>query len=84
MIKSVLAGADVVQLVSALIEHGPSRMSVIRQEMEAWMSKHKIESLDSIRGLMSARRVLDPAHFDRMNYIGVLHDAAMASLAENK
>jgi len=82
VIKSILAGADVVQIVSALIQHGPSRLTGIHTEMETWLAQHKVESLEAIRGAMSAQKVLDPAHFDRMNYIGVLHDAAMASLAQ--
>ncbi len=79
VIKSVLAGADVVQLVSVLIRHGPQRIAAIRAEMEQWMQQHGQASLEALRGTMSARRVLNPGHYDRMNYIGLLREAAGGS-----
>jgi dihydroorotate dehydrogenase (fumarate) len=80
VIKSVLAGADVVQVVSELIVHGPGQMGVIRTRMEEWMAQHKVESLESIRGLMSLQKVLNPEHYDRVNYVGILREGAQAAL----
>ena len=77
VIKAVLAGADVVQVVSAIIQHGPKRLTVIRTEMEQWMGLHTPGTLDSIRGALSLQKVLNREHYDRVNYIGILRDAAM-------
>jgi len=77
VIKSVLAGADVVQVVSAVIEHGPARLTEIRTEMEQWMGQHGLSGLDAIRGALSLQKVLNREHYDRVNYVGILHDAAM-------
>jgi dihydroorotate dehydrogenase (fumarate) len=76
VIKSVLAGADVVQIVSAIIKHGPTRLQTIRGEMEKWMKEHALGSLNGIRGAMSLRKVLNPENFDRVNYVGILREAA--------
>jgi dihydroorotate dehydrogenase (fumarate) len=76
VIKAVLAGGDVVQVVSAIIQHGPGRLEVIRREMEKWISDHGIAGLDSIRGTMSLQRVLNRENYDRLNYVGILRDAA--------
>jgi len=36
-IKAILAGADVVQMVSALLRHGPSHVQTMRLGLERWM-----------------------------------------------
>jgi dihydroorotate dehydrogenase (fumarate) len=77
VIKAVLAGADVVQVVSAIIQHGPTRLIEIRAEMEQWMGQHGLGGLDTIRGALSLQKVLNREHYDRVNYIGILRDAAL-------
>ena len=71
-IKALLAGADVVQLVSALLRHGPAYLSVMRQGLERWMEWHKFQSLDDVRGRLSLKHVANPAAFERANYIRAL------------
>ncbi len=71
-IKAIMAGADVVQMVSALLRHGPHYLRTVRQELEAWMQEHEYESLAQMRGSMSHARSPDPAAFERANYIRVL------------
>lgn len=79
VIKAMLAGADVVQVVSELIVHGPKQMGVIRTRMEEWMAQHKVESLEAIRGQMSLQKVLNPEHYDRVNYVGILREGAQSA-----
>lgn len=71
-IKAIMAGADVVQMVSALLRHGPHYLRTVRQELEAWMQEHEYESLTQMRGSMSHARSPDPAALERANYIRVL------------
>lgn len=71
-IKAVLAGADVVQLVSALLRHGPSHMSVMREGLERWLAWQKFERLDEARGRMSLRAE-DRDSLERAQYIKTLH-----------
>src|SRR2546429_7803342 len=66
-IKAVLAGADAVQMVSALLRHGPAYVSAMRLGLEHWMEWHKMTSLDDVRGRVSLKRTEDPAAFERAN-----------------
>ncbi len=72
-IKAVLAGADAVQLVSALLRHGPAYVGVMRRGLEQWMEGQKFTRLDEARGLCSLKRTRDPSAFERGNYIRTLH-----------
>jgi dihydroorotate dehydrogenase (fumarate) len=71
-IKALLAGADVVQLVSALLRHGPAYISVMREGLERWMEWHKLASLAEVRGRVSLKAAANPAAFERANYIRAL------------
>jgi len=71
-IKALMSGADVVQMVSALLKHGPERLASILEEMTLWLGEHEYESLDQLRGSMSLQHCPDPAAFERSNYLLVL------------
>lgn len=72
VVKSVMAGADAVQLVSTLLRHGPARLTGLRAELEQWMAKHEWTSLKEMRGNMSLQRCPDPAVYERANYMLIL------------
>ena len=72
-IKAVMAGADAVQVVSALLQLGPKRLTSLRDEMAAWMEEHEYESVAQMRGCMDLSRCPDPAAVERANYMRVLH-----------
>ena len=72
-IKALLAGADVVQLTSALLRHGPSHMAAMREGLSRWMTWNKFERLDEARGRVSLRAVADRELFERAYYIRTLH-----------
>jgi dihydroorotate dehydrogenase (fumarate) len=72
-IKAVLAGADVVQLVSALLRHGPSHLAAMRDGLSRWMAWHHFDRLDEARGRASLRGVGDRELFERAYYIRTLH-----------
>jgi dihydroorotate dehydrogenase (fumarate) len=71
-IKAVLAGADVVQLVSSLLRHGPAHLGMMRRGLERWMEWHKFSRLDEARGRCSLKRLRDPSAFERGTYIRTL------------
>jgi dihydroorotate dehydrogenase (fumarate) len=71
-VKAVMAGADVVQTVSALLRHGPERLRVLRDAMADWMQEHGYESLRQMKGSMNLTRCPDPVAFERSNYMRVL------------
>jgi dihydroorotate dehydrogenase (fumarate) len=71
-VKSVMAGASVVQVVSALLKHGPEHLKVMRVELERWMEQHEYSSLAQMRGSMSLAKCPDPNAFSRANYMRIL------------
>jgi dihydroorotate dehydrogenase (fumarate) len=71
-IKAVLAGADAIQVVSALLRHGLNKVTALRKGLEDWLAWHKMETLDEARGLMSLASS-DTASVERGQYIRTLH-----------
>jgi dihydroorotate dehydrogenase (fumarate) len=71
-VKSVMAGAHAVQVVSALLQRGPSYLRVLREETAAWMERRDWTSLSSMRGSMNLARCPDPAVYERANYMMIL------------
>jgi dihydroorotate dehydrogenase (fumarate) len=71
-IKAVMAGAHAVQMVSALLHHGPERLKTVREDMVRWMEAHEYHSLRQMQGSMNLTRCPDPAAFERANYMRAL------------
>jgi dihydroorotate dehydrogenase (fumarate) len=71
-IKSVMAGAHAVQMVSGILKRGPQQLTVVRREMEAWMEEHGYDSLKQMQGSMSLIKSGNPAALERANYMRVL------------
>jgi dihydroorotate dehydrogenase (fumarate) len=72
VIKAVMAGAHSVQMVSALLEHGPMYLSAMRDGIERWMDEHEYESLRQMQGSMSLSRCANPRAYERANYVRIL------------
>jgi dihydroorotate dehydrogenase (fumarate) len=70
--KALLAGADVVQVVSTLLKNGTLRMRELISGLECWMDSAKIKTVDDMRGRLSARRMLNPAEEERADYLRIL------------
>ena len=71
-IKSIMCGADAVQLVSTLLMHGPQRLTEIRDEMERWMEAHEYESIQQMKGSMDLKHCPDAMAYERANYVRIL------------
>ena len=71
-IKSLMAGATAVQMVSCLLQHGPERLREIIVGVYEWMDEHDYSSIQELRGCMSYRKCPDPGGYERANYLRVL------------
>ena len=71
-IKAVMAGADAVQMVSALLQRGPAYLKEVREGMARWLEEHAYDSLGQMRGSMSLVRCADPKAYERANYMRLL------------
>lgn len=72
VIKALMAGADVTQMVSALLLNGPEYLATVRKKFEQWMEEKEYESLADLRGSMSMSKCPDPMAYQRANYMRTL------------
>jgi dihydroorotate dehydrogenase (fumarate) len=79
VVKSVMAGARVAMITSAILRHGPAVVEKIEDEMAAWMEEHEYTNVTDMRGSMSSQAVAEPAAFERANYMKVLSSYTLRS-----
>jgi dihydroorotate dehydrogenase (fumarate) len=72
VLKSMMAGARVAMMTSALLRNGIGHLATVRSELLKWMEEHEYESVYQMQGSMSQRAVADPSAFQRANYVRVL------------
>ena len=72
VVKSVMAGADIANVASVLLERGPGYISDLLGGLSQWMEEHEYESVAQMKGALSQRNVTEPAAFERANYMKVL------------
>ena len=72
MLKSMMAGASVAMMTSALLRNGISYAAEVKAEVIRWMVDHEYVSIRQMQGSMSQRSIADPAAFERANYMQVL------------
>jgi dihydroorotate dehydrogenase (fumarate) len=78
-LKAVMAGAHAVQVVAALLHHGPGFLAVLVKDVERWLEQHEYHSLKQAQGSMSLRKSSDPEAFERGNYMRALQTWKTAS-----
>ena len=76
-VKSVMCGAQAIQMVSALMQRGPGYVAVIRAELSRWLEENEYESLRQMCGNMSLLRCPNPEAFNRGIYMRVLQGDRM-------
>ena len=69
VIKQILAGADAVQIVSAIYKYGPVQISKILSELENWMDQKGFNYINQFKGKLSSRQVKNPASYERMQFM---------------
>ena len=77
-IKLLLAGADVVHLCSTLLRNGTGQVTQILNGLTDWMVDQGFESLEDVRGRVSALSVPNPAEFERANYVNIIDGYSFA------
>jgi dihydroorotate dehydrogenase (fumarate) len=72
IIKAVMTGAHAVQLVSALLIHGPEHITRTLEAISFWMQEHDYQSIRQMQGSMNLTRTPNPKAFARANYMKML------------
>lgn len=73
-VKALMAGADVLQVVSLVMRDGPGALSRLKAGLVDWLSEHGATGVDEIRGALSLERCANPAAYERANYVDLLRD----------
>ena len=71
-VKAMMSGAHAVQLVSALLRHGPGYLREVIDGVRSWMEEHEYESTAQLTGSMSLARCPEPSAYERANYMTLL------------
>ena len=69
VVRLLMAGAAVTQLVAALLRHGPQRLRGIEDELSTWLMEHDYGSVRELQGSMSQLRCADPGEYERAQYL---------------
>ena len=77
VLKAMMAGARVAMMTSALLRHGIDHLARVRSGLREWLDAHEYTSITEMQGSMSYRSVLEPAAFERANYMKVLGSYAL-------
>jgi len=72
VLKSMMAGARVAMMTSALLMNGIEYLDAVLGDLAEWMEEHEYESIQQMCGSMSQRNVPNPMAFERANYVRVL------------
>jgi dihydroorotate dehydrogenase (fumarate) len=67
--RAIIAGADAVQMVSALLTSGPEYLTQVIDQFARWMEEHEYESIDQLRGALNLKACPDPGAYERANYM---------------
>lgn len=83
VIKSILAGAKVAFMTSALLRNGVQHAAYVLSEVNRWLDDHEYASVQQMCGSMSHGAVADPSAFERGNYMKVLSSYTLRANAFN-
>ena len=68
VVKALLVGADVACTTGAVIQDGPQAVTAMVKGLRDWLAEHDYDSVEQLRGSMSAASVPDPSAYERGQY----------------
>ena len=74
LIKLLLAGADAVQVASALYTEGITFITQLNEGLKKWMERHAFEKIDDFKGKMSQANSPNPALYERVQFMKYFGD----------
>lgn len=72
VVKMLLAGADAVQVVSAIYKRGISQIETMLDDLEQWMDRKGYASINDFKGALSKENMIDPFAYKRAQYVDIL------------
>jgi len=74
VIKMLMVGAKVTQLVSVLLRHGVGEIQKIEQGLIHWLDQNEYESVKQMQGSMSQMNCPNPSAFERAQYMKAIQN----------
>ena len=75
VIKNLLVGAQVIQVVSAVYKEGPKVLEEMHTTLSNWMERHEYNSIEQFRGNASQKNIKKPVLFERTQFMRYFSDA---------
>jgi len=79
ILKGLLAGADVTCMCSALLQNGTGHIKQTLEQITHWMEEKEYDSVEQLKGSLSYANAINPAAFERTNYLEVLDHYSYAA-----
>lgn len=77
VVKMLLAGADAVQVVSAIYKRGMQAIPQMIHEIKSWMNRKGYRSLEEFQGKLSKHNMTDPFAYKRAQYVDILMNSEL-------
>ena len=72
VIKMLLAGADSVQVVSAVYRNKATHITNMLETLDEWMDARSYKNIDAFKGKLSMKNIHDPYAYRRAQYVDIL------------
>ncbi len=72
MIKAIMAGASVTMVASEFLRNGIDQAQLLLRDLNSWMDSNGYKSVKKMRGCMSQEKTVNPASFERAQYMKAL------------
>ncbi|MBD3226110.1 MAG: dihydroorotate dehydrogenase-like protein [Caldithrix sp.] len=72
VLKTMMTGADVAMMTSALLERGVDHVKRVLEEIRMWMDENEYVSIEQMKGSMSYKAIAEPSAYERANYMKAL------------
>jgi dihydroorotate dehydrogenase (fumarate) len=76
VIKNLLVGAQVVQIVSAIYKEGPEIIEQMNSTLKDWMLRHSYKTIEEFRGNASQKNIKKPVLYERTQFMRYFSDAS--------
>ncbi|MFQ6537903.1 MULTISPECIES: dihydroorotate dehydrogenase-like protein [Aphanothece] len=81
VVRMLMAGACVTQVVAALLRHGPARLAGLEDELATWLMEHEVATVAELIGCMSQERCPNPEEYERAQYMRAIQSYRRADAA---
>jgi dihydroorotate dehydrogenase (fumarate) len=72
VVKAVMAGADIANVCSVLLQEGVGKIGNLVEGVDLWLESHNYASLHEIKGILSHKESPNPDAFERANYVQLI------------